>query len=72
MFIFERERERETQNLKQALGWAVTTKPNAGLKLTDHEIIIWAEVRRLTNQATQVPLYEHFWNKSLRDGTLEM
>ena len=50
MFIFEREtehewgdgqRERETQNRKQAAGsrlQAVSTEPDAGLELKNHEI----------------------------------
>ena len=36
--------------------WAVRTEPNAGLELTNHEIMIWAEVRHLTAWATQAPL----------------
>ena len=55
MFIFEREseqagegqRERETQNPKQAPGSrprAVSTEPNTGLELTDHEVVTCAEV----------------------------
>ena len=43
------ERERETQNLKQAVRTAVGTEPNAGLKLTNCEIMTRAEVRHLTN-----------------------
>ena len=58
LFIFERARERdraragegqgerETQNPKQAP--AVSTEPDAGLKLTKHEIMTRAEVARLT------------------------
>ena len=37
--------------------WAVSTEPNAGLELTDHEIMTWAEVGHSTNWATQVPQY---------------
>ena len=47
----EGQRERETQNLKQAPGWA--SEPNLGLELTNHKIMTWAEVRRLTDWATQ-------------------
>ena len=36
--------------------WAVSTEPDAGLELTDREIMTWAEVGRLTDQATQAPL----------------
>ena len=39
------ERERETQNLKQAPG----SEPDGGLELTNREITTWAEVRRLTD-----------------------
>ena len=35
--------------------WAVNTEPDTGLELTDWEIMTWAEVRRLTDWATQVP-----------------
>ena len=37
----EGQRERETQNLKQAAGseQAVSTEPDAGLRLTDREIV---------------------------------
>ena len=39
------ERERETQNPKQASGsGAVSTEPNTGLELTNREIMTWAEV----------------------------
>ena len=36
--------------------WAVSTEPDAGLELTDREIITWAEVGRSTDWATQAPL----------------
>ena len=35
----ERERERETQNLKQAPGSELSAESNAGLKLTNSEIM---------------------------------
>ena len=71
MFILERERarervwvgegqkEKETQNLKQAPGseQAVSTEPNAGLELTNCEFMAWAKVGRFTDWATQAPLY---------------
>ena len=55
-----RGRERERQNLKQAPGseLAVSTEPDEGLEPTNHEIVTWAEVRRLTAWATQAP--QHF------------
>ena len=33
------ERERETQNLKQAPGSELSAEPDVGLELTDHEIM---------------------------------
>ena len=42
------ERERETQNLKQAPGSAVSTEPDTGLELTNCEIMTWAKVGHLT------------------------
>ena len=35
--------------------WTVSTEPGMGLEPTNREIMIWAEVRHLTNWATQVP-----------------
>ena len=68
MFIFEREgerdrvwageeqREKETQNLKQAPGSELSAQsPVAGLELTDREIMTWAEVGCSTDWAAQVP-----------------
>ena len=40
--------------------WAVGTEPDAGLKLTDCEIMTWAKVGCLTDWATQAPLL-HFY-----------
>ena len=36
--------------------WAISTEPDAGLKLTDHEIMTWAKVGRLIDWATKAPL----------------
>ena len=68
MFIYFWDRERQSMNvggseregdteLEQAPSrlWAVSTEADAGLKLTDHEIMTWAEVRCSTDWATQVP-----------------
>ena len=66
LFIFETERDRawagegqregETQNLKQAPGSELSAQSlDVGLKPTSCEIMTWAEVRRLTNWATQAP-----------------
>ena len=49
------EREGDTESETGSRLWAVSTEPDAGLKLTDHEIMTWAEVGRLTDRATQEP-----------------
>ena len=55
----ERQRERETDTEYQAGSrlWAVSTESDVGLELMNSEIMTWAEVRRFTNWATQVPLF---------------
>ena len=50
------ERERDTESEAGSRIWAVSTEPNAGVKLTNHEIMTWAEVGHLTDWATQVSL----------------
>ena len=50
------EREEGTESEAGSRLWAVNTEPDAGLELTDCEIMTWAEVGHLTNWATQVPL----------------
>ena len=50
------EREGDTESETGSRLWAVSTEPDAGLELTDREIMTWAEVGRLTDQATQAPL----------------
>ena len=49
------EREGDTESEAGSRLWAVSTEPNVGLKLTDHEIMTWAEVGRITDWATQAP-----------------
>ena len=58
MQVEEGQREKETQNLKQAPGseQEFSTEPDAGLKPTNCDIMTWAEVGHLTNWATQAPL----------------
>ena len=51
------EREGDTESETGSRLWAVSTEPDVGLELTDREIMTWAEVRRLTDQATQASLY---------------
>ena len=50
------EREGDTKSETGSRLWAVSTEPDTGLELTDHEIMTSAEVGCLTNWATQVPL----------------
>ena len=50
----EREKYRIWSRLQAAL--SVSTEPDAGLKLTNCEIMPWAEVRYLTDWAIQEPL----------------
>ena len=45
---------------------ADSREPNAGLKLTNREIMTWADVGRPTNWATQVPF--NFFLKHFYDG----
>ena len=52
----EGQREGDTESEAGSRLQAVSTEPNAGLELTDCEIMTWAEVRCLTNWATQEAL----------------
>ena len=70
MFIYFWERERERENVGVHVGrgrdrgeqriqsglCADSRESDAGLELTSHEIMTWAEIQRLTNLATQGPL----------------
>ena len=51
------EREGDTESEAGSRFWAVSTEPDAGLKLKNHDIMTQAEVRGLTTWATQVPLF---------------
>ena len=52
----EGQRERETQDPKQVPGSELSAQSlTRGLELTDYEIRAWAEVRCLTDWATQAP-----------------
>ena len=63
MFIYFWGRERQstggggadTESEAGSRLWDVSTEPDVGLELTNREIMTWAEVRCLTNWATQVP-----------------
>ena len=53
-WAWEGQRE-ETQNMKQAPGFALSAQStDAGLELTDVEIMTWAEVGRLTEDRKSV------------------
>ena len=54
------EREGDTESETGSRLWAVSTEPDVGLELTDREIMTWAEVGRLTDQATQAPLSDSY------------
>ena len=45
--------EGDTESETGSRLWAVSTEPDAGLELTNREIVTWAEVGRLTDWATQ-------------------
>ena len=71
LFIFETKRdrawagrgavrERDTESEAGSRLWAASTEPDVGLELTDREIVTWAEVKRLTDWATQASLYGVF------------
>ena len=49
------EREGDTESKAGSRLCAVSTQPDAGLELTDHEIMTRAKVGQLTNRATQAP-----------------
>ena len=51
------EREGDTEAEAGSTLWAISTEPDAGLDLTNHEIMTWAEVGRFTDRATQAPQY---------------
>ena len=54
----EDQREGDTESETGSRLWAGSTEPDAGLELTDREIMTWAEVGRITDWATQAPLSE--------------
>ena len=49
------ERETHTESRAGSRLWAISPETDMGLELTDHEIVTWAEVGRLTDWATQAP-----------------
>ena len=56
----EGQREGDTESETGSRLWAVGTEPDAGIELTDHKIMTWAEVGRLTDWATQAPPQNFF------------
>ena len=58
------EREGDTESESGSRPWALSPGPNAGLELTDREIVTWAEVGRLTDCATQAPQLIYFWERA--------
>ena len=48
------ESEGDTKSKAGSRLWAVSTEPDMGLELINHKIMTWADVRRLTDWATQV------------------
>ena len=56
------EREGDTESEAGSKLWAISTEPDAGLQLTDCEIMTLAKVGRLNDWATQAPhLYFYFY-----------
>ena len=80
LFIFEGEREREsmsrggperegdTESEAGSRLWAISTEPDAVLKLTNCEIMTWAEVGCLTDWATQAPLHFKIFKEEIIPG----
>ena len=62
------EREGETESEAGSRLWAVSTEPDAGLKLTNREIVNQAEVGHLTDWATQAPPFESQFQKLEQGG----
>ena len=66
----EGQREGDTESETGSSLQTVSTEPDAGLELTDREIVTWAEVSRLTDWATQAPRNEgDFREKTLGAGS---
>ena len=57
------EREGDTETKTGSRLWGVSTEPNAGIELTNCEIITWAEVRRLNNWAIHAPQFSLLFKK---------
>ena len=57
----EGQRERETESKAGFRLQTVSTEPDTGLKLTNREIMTWAEVRHLTGWAPWAPLFLKYY-----------
>ena len=65
VYFWERERERTSEGGAERKGdteskagsrpWAVSTEPDMGLEITNHEIMTWAKVGHSTDWAIQAP-----------------
>ena len=74
-----RGRKRGRQNLKQTRLRAVSTEPDMGLELMNHEIMTWAKVGCLTDWAIQAPLiiiilkfflmFIYFWDRERQSAS---
>ena len=62
------EQERDIESEAGSRLWVVSTEPDVGLETKSCEIMTWAEVRRLTDWATQVPIVNFFYR--MRNVTL--
>ena len=68
-----RSREGDTESKAGSRIWAVSTEPDAGLELTNREIVTWAKVGRPTEWATQVPpSFICMLNNTLLYGYMDM
>ena len=56
VWVGEGQGERETESEAGSRLWAVSTEPDAGLELTNREIMTWAKVGHSTDGATEGPL----------------
>ena len=59
------EREGNTEYEAGSRLWAVSTEPDMGLELMNHEIMTWAEVGCVTDWAVHVPQKSFFSQNSL-------
>ena len=60
----ERETDRQTESEAGSRFWAVSTGPDVGLELKNHEIMTWAEDGHSADWATQVPPSMFKWANS--------